>query len=133
MRSFHRIAALVVVMCCVLAGCRAEKQDQPQTAAPASEDRVRMIRQNYQSIDPAARVGLVIAVRPEYRLAAVSDVAVEDFSVGDVVVFVDANEEPLVNGTVVAKTEDAIHVKYNEPKSGGRAPNVGDLAVRFQK
>ena len=135
MRFNHPIVllAMVVVAAGLLSGCRADKEQQAP-APPATEDRVRMIRQSYQTIDPGARVGLVAETLPEYRLVAVSEMPVDEFREGDVVTFIDTNEEVLVNGRVVAKTDDALHVKYDEPsKPGQRAPQKGDMAVRFTR
>lgn len=114
------------------AGCR-PKSGPPTAALPPEADAslVQQLRQSYQRIHPGTRVGLVTAVAEEVSLAAVSDIDLKSFKNGDILTFIDTNEQPFANGTVVNITDDALHVKYT-PASGGRAPRQGDLAVSLQ-
>ncbi len=114
----------------LLSGCQAPPKDT--SAAPANEETLRLIRQSFTATDPKAIVGLVIAVLPDQMYAAVGDVDVKDFSEGEVVTFIDSNKNPLENGIIKKVTSDALHVQYEMPRPGSRAPKVGDLAVRFQ-
>ncbi len=113
-----------------LTGC----QNKPTEVAapPANEDTLGLIRQSYIAADPTAVVGLVTATVPSENFAAVGNMDVKDFKEGDVVSFIDSNKKFLVHGVVKKVTADAIHVKYETPAMGSRAPMLGDLAVRFK-
>jgi hypothetical protein len=119
----------VILVASMLAGCSPmQGAEQKVPAARATADG---IRQEYQRINPANRVGVVIAVLPKENLAAVGDIAIADFALGDTLVFMDTSEKPLkYYGTVVNIVDNALHLKYAKRESGGREPRVGDLAVR---
>ena len=88
-----------------------------------------MIRSRHQN--PKTRVGVVVDILPNQNLAAVGDVQISDCYVGETICFIDANSIPIVCGTVQRITSDQIHVKYEAPATGHRAPMVGDIAVAF--
>jgi hypothetical protein len=134
-RAMGRTVAVfgVVALCCasgLLTGCQTPPKDT--AAPPADEETLRLIRQSFTATDPKAIVGLVTAVLPDQMYAAVGDVDVKDFNEGEVVTFIDSNKQPLVNGVIKKVTADALHVQYEKPATGSRAPKVGDLAVRFK-
>ena len=129
MRLAHLIATTVLAL--GMFGCASQKKaEEMPVAPPASESRVMEIRQSYQRHDPNAQVGVVVAVESGANLAAVGDVMLDKIRENDVMTFIDSNENPIANGTVVRKTSNAAHVKY-ETTSGGRDPVIGDLAVKF--
>ena len=107
----------------LLAGCTHKHQGAIDTTA------VQQIRESYTRVDPNAKVGLVVAMLPEKGLAAVGDVPVADFQVGDVLVLMDTKQQIIGAGHVVAKTDDALHISY-DVTAKGRAPQVGDIAVK---
>ena len=112
-----------------VAGCgpsRLAEKDVPQSRATADE-----IREQYQRINPANRVGVILAVLPKENLAAIGDIAVKDFAIGDTLVIIDTSEHPIVDATVVNITDNALHVRYSKPKAGRREPKPGDLGVRL--
>lgn len=121
--------ALVVGMS---AGCRPKAAPPGATLPPpADAQMVQELRQSYQRIHPGTRVGLVTAVAEDITLAAVGDIDLKSFRNGDIITFIDTNQLPIANGTVVNITPDALHVKYT-PAPDGRAPRKGDLAVSLQ-
>lgn len=128
MRSMRLLGSLLAVG--LMVGCQAKNGAK---APPATEETIREARENFKKLDPATRVGLVIAAKPELHLVAVGDVDVQDFNVGDSVTFTDSNRAILANGVIVRKTDDALHVRYDEPVKPARAPQAGDLAVRLVK
>ena len=134
-RLMGRMVALsaLLTVCAVggfLTGCQVPPKDG--AAPPANEETLRLIRQSFTASDPTAIVGLVIAVLPDQMYAAVGDINVKDFNEGDAVSFVDTNKKFLVNGVVKKITADALDIQYVTPGPGARAPQVGDLAVRFK-
>ena len=42
----------------------------------------------------------------------------------------DTDQNPLTSGTVLRISGDALHLRYDTPEAGRRAPVIGDLAVK---
>jgi len=126
------VLLFVVVMSpsCFLAagGCANKNQVTNDERAAAGEIDAAAVRQRYARINPNNRVGVVVAVHDSSNHAAVGDIPLQDFGIGDVLVFLDAREQPFNSGEVVNATSTALHVRY-DPKR--RAPRVGELAVRL--
>jgi hypothetical protein len=114
-----------------LGGCRAQVATTEPTT-PADEMSLTRIREAFKRIDPQSQVGPVIAIVPEDRLVAIGDVTVRDFIVGETIIFIDADSNPLVSGTVNNVLGDTVHVRYDPPTADRRAPRVGDLAVKVK-
>lgn len=119
----------MILLALSLAGCN-NKADRAADgdSSPVSMD-VATVRDRYMRLNPENRVGVVTAVRGDARLAAVSDIPLQDFGIGDVLVFVDDRERPFNSGEIVNATSDALHVRFD---GGRRAPRVGELAVRLR-
>lgn len=96
---------------------------------PPTTERVQEIREVYQTVDPKAKVGTIIAVLPEKGLAAVGNVPLDQVAVGDVMVILDAQQKIIGSGHVVAKTDDAAQISY-DVTAQGRQVRVGDMAVK---
>jgi hypothetical protein len=118
----------VLISSLLVAGCggKAKQADDVQ-AGTASEVDVAAIRARYQATNPRNRVGVVVATMADANLAAVGDIPVQDFAMGDILTFIDAREEPIATGRVVNATPTELHLRYDAKR---RAPRVGDLAVR---
>ena len=121
----HHLVLSAVLTSLVLCGCNSHKP----SAIPADEATLQQFRRPTPRIDPTAKIGRVIAVLPKNALAAVGDIAPADVQIGDVMVFMNTKSQILAVGHVVEKTADAIHLNY-DVKADGRAPVVGDLAVK---
>jgi len=130
-RSIVPLSLALLLIAGSLAGCKSKAKQEADAAGKlaSGEQAAAQIREKYQRLNPKNRVGVVVAVRSESNLAAVGDIPIQDFGVGDVVTFIHANEEPFNSGVVVNATADALHVRY---ESGKREPKVGDLVVRLQ-
>jgi hypothetical protein len=132
MRVIHTVAAVVVGIS--LFGCASKPKAKPMAATPplvTAKQHARQLQTNYEKTDSTARVGVVLAVKPDAHLAAVGDVPVSDFKKGDVLSFVDANRKLVANGQVKDIQKDLLIVGYDVPAKG-RAPQVADLAVRLK-
>jgi hypothetical protein len=105
---------------------------ESSTDSPVSQDQLNLLRSDYQRKNPDAQVGLVTAVLTHERLASVGSVPVKDFSMGDVVSFVDPSGDIIATGQVEAIDNNRLEVRYAAP-TGDRDPMVGDLAVRAIK
>jgi hypothetical protein len=99
-------------------------------APPVSTGQLAQMRDEYRRTDPEARVGLVKSVLASDRLALVSEVPVKDFTVGDIISFVDSNGKVVTMGTVEAVNRNSLTVHYANPGPHGRPPTEGDAAVR---
>jgi hypothetical protein len=121
------VAAFLAVFC-TLPGCTSEGGPNE----PVSEEQYITVRNEYQKHNPDARVGLVTAVLADEHLASVGSVNVKDFSVGDIISFVDADGDIIATGQVEAITNNRLNVRYTPP-SISRNPIRGDLAVRAIK
>ncbi len=112
--------------------CRPKPKPQvmPPAPAPADERTVAAIRQQFQAIDPRTIVGMVIKVLPSDALLAVGDVPTDQFKVGDVMGIYNTDTVLLAQGRVIRITADTVHLKYDRPEAGQRAPAEGDLAIR---
>lgn len=129
-----RLAGLMVVTSLLALGCAPREQQAGEEDTPmlsTAEQTAEQLRRSYQQADPDARVGVVMAVRDELRLAAVGQVPVSDFRDGDTITFIDLNEQVLAHGTVASIEEGLLVVRY-EPAQDGRDPRVGDLAIRVK-
>lgn len=122
MRLSHIVVAMFLVSM-MLIGCKST----PKTLDAAG---IQQVRTSYTKVDPNARLGVVIAVLADKGLVAVGDLPVADFAEGDVLVLLDKDQKVIGAGTVVAKTANALHVKYDVTTPKGREPVIGDLAVR---
>ena len=132
MSSRRTVALLIIpfVITGLLAGCGGKSKEKDKGGAASiadAENAAAGIRERYQRLNPKNRVGVVTAVMPSAKLAAVSDIPVQDFGIGDVVVFIDTDEKVIGNGEVRNATPNSLHVRYDATK---REPRVGDLAVR---
>jgi len=124
------VPLLLLLLAGLAAGCqdKAARANGAAGAGGAQQD-VASIRERYMRINPNNRVGVVVAVRAASKLAAVGDVPLQDFGIGDVLTFVNTDEEPFNTGIVVNATADALHVRYDSDR---RSPREGDLAVRLR-
>ena len=122
-------SALLLLLAGLLAGCQANPSAQTADGSNGGGDQVAAkIRQRYQRVNPNNRVGIVSAVKADAKLVAIGDIPVQDFGVGDVLVFIDRAERVIASGVVVNATPTALHARYEAKK---REPRVGDLAVHL--
>ena len=120
-------AALLLAMM-GLTGCLTSQSES--IAPPVSPEQLAQMRDQFRRDDREARVGLVTAVLPSANLAAVGSIPVKDFTVGDIITFIDSNGKTLTLGNVEAINRNSITVRYANPARHGRAPVKGDAAVR---
>ncbi|HEV8379930.1 MAG TPA: hypothetical protein VGP99_13850 [Tepidisphaeraceae bacterium] len=124
-----RTVGLCLLAALFLTGCTREKpQETKAPPAPIGDEVIAAYRKKH----PDALIGRVVAVRPEDRLLAAGDLPVADFKPGDAVVILGSNQEQIATGDVVSTGKNWIHVHYGESTAGQRAPNLGDLVVRFK-
>jgi len=108
-------------------GCMSSPES---VAPPITAEQLTQLRDTYRRTDREARVGVVTAVLTASNLAAVGSVPVKDFSVGDVITFLDSNGKVLTMGLVEAINKNSLTVHYDNPARHGRVPVEGDVAVR---
>lgn len=111
-------------------GCQNKPEPTESALPPVADIDAATVRERYMQLNPGNRVGVVTAVREQSNLAAVEDIPLQDFGIGDVLVFVDSREQPFNSGRVVNATSNGLHVLY---ESNQRAPRVGELAVRLTR
>ena len=111
----------VLTSAALFVGCAADSPE-PTATSPRpvlTPERVAEIRASYQQVNPDTRVGYVNALLPDSSLASVTEIPVEDIATGDVVTFIDQQQQVIANGRVVNVVEGDVHVKF-EPTT--RAP-----------
>jgi hypothetical protein len=96
----------------------------------SAKQHAQQLQLKYEKTDPAARVGVVIEVKADAKLAAVGDVPVKEFKKDDVLSFLDSSGKLVANGHVMDIINDLLIVSYEVPATG-RAPQIADLAVRL--
>ena len=123
---------MMTVLIALLAGFFTGCNSAPEPVAPpATPEQINQLRDTYRRTDPEARVGVVTAVLAGSNLASVGGVPVKDFTVGDVITFLDSNGKTLTMGLVEAINKNTLTVHYDNPTDKhGRAPVEGDIAVR---
>jgi hypothetical protein len=122
------ITAALLLSMTGLTGCLTSQSES--IAPPVSPEQLTQMRDQFRREDREARVGLVTAVLPTANLAAVGSVPVNDFTVGDIITFIDSNGKTLTLGHVEAINRNSITVRYANPGPHGRAPVRGDAGVR---
>jgi hypothetical protein len=120
----------VALMALTSGGCADKSKSPGVKLPPPSAQDAAAVRERFLRANPQARVGIVAAVAPRTNLAAVGDVPLQDFAIGDVVTFIDAEEHPFNTGTVVNASSQYLHVRYETDR---RAPRVGELAVHIRE
>ena len=122
------LAVLSMALPLASGGCQNKPDGNALERTSTGELDVASIRERYQRINPNNRLGVVVAVLESSNHAAVGDIPLQDFGIGDVLVFLDARERPFNSGEIVNATSTALHVRYDPQR---RAPRVGELAVRL--
>src|SRR5271154_2988734 len=106
------IIALLVFVAVAINGCMTAPEP---IAPPVSPEQLAQMRDEYRRTDADARVGLVTAVLASDTLASVGEVPVKDFTVGDIISFVDSNGKVVTMGTVEAINRHSLTVRYATP------------------
>jgi hypothetical protein len=119
-----------------MTGCAPEPVKPPPPAPvilPASQDQITNATIDILKFDPNAKIGHVAGVRPSDSMASVVGIPLADVKLGDTIVFTDARQAPIANGTVryLFKPDQEITVEtlVVEYEPTVRAPSRGDLAV----
>lgn len=127
----NQLICVLFVSAALVGGCT--KTTETVGAAPATPAQLESLREMYAAKRPGTIVGSVTAVRPEDSLVAVGDVKADSFLLNDLVSIVDSAENTIAFGHVVRRLEgDGVHVKY-ESRDNARAPQQGDMVVRFPR
>ena len=130
MKEFRMRCTIIAALLAVFLGLSGCQSVPEPIAPPVTAWQLAQLRESYRKTDPEARVGRVTEVLTSANLAAVRDVPVGDFTLGDVITFMDSNGKVLVLGTVEVINANSLTVKYEKPDPASRAPMAGDVAVR---
>lgn len=124
----------VVIVAGLVTGCAPKK---PPTTAPAPVTQpspaltLDAARDQLKRANANTEVGSVVAVLSEANLAAVADVRVANYHVGDPITFLDDTLGDLTLGVVIDNKNGRLQVRYDAPPAGHRAPQIGDFAVHI--
>jgi len=122
---------LIPVIALIAAGCKTTPKAEPMMSAPPPSAEVfNELKARLTAGSPDARVGKITEVLASESLARVSDVPVADFPVSGGVVILDATGTKVATAIVDRIDNDTVVVKYSD---SSRAPEVGDVALRFVK
>ncbi len=118
----------LLILAGLLSGCQNKSKPTPPPLQPVpTQENVESARQQLQRVNPNTEVGTVITVW--HDLAAVTDVDVSKFNVGDPVSFLDGNLNDLTMGHVIKVVGTVLQVQFDPPGAGHREPMKGDLAI----
>jgi hypothetical protein len=120
---------LSVVAAALAVGCQTKKP-VPAGPPPMDDASYSELRAAFEKARPGSLVGRVANVSPSEQAAEIVDIPTTSFKKGQVVLFIDAQQNALASGTVFNVTDNSVMVYYT-PEEGGRAPVVGDAAVRL--
>ena len=116
-----------------IAGCTSTKAPETPNQPVANTEWIAQYRISIENSAPGSIVGVVNAVLPDVRLASVGDVPAGQFQENQTVTFIDGAGNPLGIGSVVRLVDGNVHVKYEIPQPGRRAPEVGDVVVWLKR
>lgn len=118
----------LLILAGLFLGCQNTPKPTPPPLQPVpTQENVESARQQLQRVNPNAEVGTVITVW--HDLAAITDVDVSKFNVGDPVSFLDGNLNDLTMGHVIKVVGTVLQVQFDAPGAGHREPMKGDLAI----
>jgi hypothetical protein len=128
MQTMRWVLVIAVGLVC---GCQQKPPTPPPEPTPTPQ-MAAALRQNILQRDPLAKVGEVKAVYADRNLVAVGDVDVKEFTVGEVILIVGGNLNPVATGQIIqiANDDGLLVVRYSVTK---RAPVKGDLGVRMSE
>jgi hypothetical protein len=124
---------IIAALLFALIGLNGCPQAPEPIAPPVTSEQLAQMRQDFRREDREARVGLVTDVLASDNLASVGSLTphdLQDFTLGDIITFIDSNGKVLTLGHVEAINRDSLTVRYSNSGSHGRAPVPGDAAVR---
>lgn len=113
----------------LIVGCQAKKPEA-RPIATIDDATYTELRAAFEQAKPGSIVGRVVSVDGAQKAAEITDVPAASFQRGQVVLIIDAEQNPLASGTVFNTTENSVMVFY-EVEAGGREPVAGDVAVRL--
>jgi hypothetical protein len=111
----------------LLAGCATNGKPVPAPQPPTAQQ-VAEMRETYKKTAPNVRVGVVSAVVADEQMAMVADFPTDKLRAGEIISFVDANDQAVAHGEIVQVLENKVAVRF---QPAVRAPVVGDAAVKF--
>lgn len=123
--------SLAFLIAAIAVGCKSKPMVQPPPTAAAPQE-VQAIRNAYFRAYPDSRVGVINVSDKQHKLVSVGEVNGSEFHEGETVIFIDARQKVLANGTIVRILPNQVHVNYETAK-GGRDPVVGDMMVRIPR
>lgn len=124
----------VLFAAALFTGCTRTPHNEAPNQPIGTSEWLANYRTTVESASPGSVVGVVNAVIPSANLASVADVPAGSLKKNMTITFVDGGGNPIVVGSVVDVNEYGnVHVKYENPIDGRRAPEVGDAAVWLKK
>lgn len=131
-RGLTGLLLAAIILSLAASGCRRKRMTTSTDAElPPRQVDYPEAKARLQKLDPSAKVGRVIAVLPDERMASIGEINVQEFQRGQAIQIIGADDQPVASGVVLSIVNDTLHVRYNPVGEGGRRPYVGDLAIRF--
>ena len=127
---FRRCLTGMLLSCGALLGLAGVTGCAPKAVVPAepqmtAPDKIISMRESMQKSKPGSLVGQVVATFELY--AAVTEIPVKEVKIGETITFVDADGNPVNNGSIARIVDDTLHVKFDP--TGKRPVQKGDLAI----
>ncbi|MFI5380188.1 MAG: hypothetical protein ACHRHE_12895 [Tepidisphaerales bacterium] len=125
-----RWAAVSMLGAMTLAGCT-KKVEPPAAPFVPPPGISQEVRERMLKLNPNVMFGSVVAVRASDQLVAVADLPVDQCRPADPIIFY-AGDRAIDVGTIERIVNGVLHVRYKAPEVGERAPEIGDVAVKFK-
>ncbi|MGA2498495.1 MAG: hypothetical protein ABSH20_12175 [Tepidisphaeraceae bacterium] len=125
-----RWAAVSLLGAMAVTGCT-KKVEPPAGPVIPPPGMSQEIRERIQQLHPDVLFGSVAAVHPEDQLVAVSGIPADQCKPADPIMFY-AGDQIINKGRIERIVNGALHIRYETPTVGERAPEVGDVAVKIK-
>lgn len=128
MKQMVMAAAVCAAVALGSIGCKSKPKAEPLPPPPDAMQ-VSVIREQFATAFPTAKVGVVSHVLDDHPYLRVEEIDTTGLKTGDLLTIIDSTQTPIAYATVEKVTDGtSLAAKFD---AGQRRPMVGDVAVKF--